>query len=425
MTRAVTALVVLALAAAACGGSSDETDADRPTVSVFGPYQGVEADNFIDSLAAFTDETGIKVRYTGSGSFVADLERRVIDLADPPDVALIPQRGLIEEFVEGGLALPLPADTVALLDQNYDAQAAAIGIIDGTAVGVPYRASVKSIVWYRPDVFDQAGYSVPRTLAELEELAATIEADGTEPWCLSIEAQGATGWVATDWTEDLLLRLSGTEVYDAWIEGSVGFDSDEVRAAFTVFDELALRHGRPAGGTRRVLSTPVREAHDPLFEDPPGCLLHHQASFAAGWLPDDISVGPDGQVDVFLFPGVDEAVPPLLVGADLAVAFNDSTETQQLLTYLATPQGGRVWAQRGGHVSFQDIDEPGYYHDTDLLVAGLLRTADELRLDASDSMRPAIGSDLLWSSITDWVAGGLSYDEFAAVLDEARAGESN
>ena len=82
----------------------------------------------------------------------------------------------------------------------------------GRLIGLPIRQNVKSLVWYPPDVFQDQGYAVPTDWGELQALIDRMVDDGFVPWCLGVEAFGASGWPATDWVEDILLRNSGPAV---------------------------------------------------------------------------------------------------------------------------------------------------------------------------------------------------------------------
>ncbi len=66
----------------------------------------------------------------------------------------------------------------------------------------PYKADLKSLVWYVPENFEEAGYKVPTTMEELIQLSDQIVKDGGTPWCIGLGSGGATGWPATDWVED-------------------------------------------------------------------------------------------------------------------------------------------------------------------------------------------------------------------------------
>jgi alpha-glucoside transport system substrate-binding protein len=232
----------------------------------------------------------------------------------------------------------------------------------------------------------------------------------------------STGWPATDWVEDLLLRSAGVDAYDAWVSGEIGFDDPQVRAAFDNFDDHVLQRGASAGGLRTILQTEVSEAWLPLLDNPPGCVLYKQASFASSWFPSGIDIGPDGELDFFVLPGVTDTEPaPLVIAGDGAVQFDTDPDTELLMAYLATPESGRAWANVGGYTSARITTDPDdYVNDADRRVAALLTEDRERRFDASDLMPPEIGSGLLWEDITAWIAGTRSYDEIAEELDSAR-----
>jgi len=417
-------LCVGAVAGAACGeGSSTETDGSA--IDVFGPYRGAEADNFAASLDGFERATGIEVNYTGSADFVSDLGRRLESGLDAPDIAVVPQPGVVSELVERDAAVALDPDTVAAIDDNYGARAESLTLA-GPGYMAPYRISPKSLVWFRPDVFERHGWSIPTTLDELDLLVEQIDDTDTRdariaPWCFTMAAGTATGWAATDWVEDVVLRLAGTEAYDRWVAGQLAWDDATIREALTTVDDLVVATGRTAGGLRSILQVDVTEASEPMFAEPAGCAMYKQAAFAESWFPGDVEIGVD--VDVFVLPGQDtDTLAPMLVGADSLVQFSDDDRVDQLMTYLVSPEGGREWASRGGYLSARtSVDVDTYYTPNDRRFVELLLDGRELRFDASDQLPPEIGAGLLWSEITAWVAGTSSLDQFVATIDDAVA----
>lgn len=410
-------VLAAALAVGACtGGDAAPPQADALTVEVFGPFRGIEAELLAVSLAPFEKATGIDIRYTGTGRFVSDL-RAQVRADNPPDIALVPQPGLIREFVDAGDIVPLDAQTLDAVDANYSDQTRALGEIEGVVVGVPFQINLKSMVWYRPDVFERLGLEIPFTLDELEALAQQIDDAGITPWCLGL----GPGWPATDWTEELVLRQSGPDTYDDWIAGDVGFADPAIADAFTAFRELVLVPGRPAGGIAGVLRTSHQASPLGLLGELPECVLHRQQSFVINVLPPDLVFGPDGDIDFFVLPGVDDAEPaPLLVGSTVAVGFVDRPEVAAVMAHLATPSSTLRWAQQGGFVRPHrtvDLDELAA---VDRAATEAILDAPLIRADASDAMAPDIGSDLLWQEIIRWVADDLGYDRFARTIDVAR-----
>ncbi len=416
-------LVAVALAGAtfaACDHPSPAPGGEA--IEIFGPYRGAEADNFAASLRGFEQETGIEVNYTGSADFVSDLEQRSESGLDAPDIAVVPQPGLIADLVERKAIVPLDDRTIDAIAENYNVRVDDI-TQGGAGYVAPYRITAKSLVWYRPDVFEQNGWGVPTTFDELVELVDRISTSdsGVAPWCFAMAAGTATGWAATDWVEDVLLHQAGPDAYDEWIAGTIAWDDTTTREALTTVDDLVIAAGRSVGGLRRILQGDVAEASAPMFTDPPGCAMYKQASFAQSWFPDDAVVGED--VDFFVMPGPDPAESsPMIIGADGLVQFSDDERVDELMAYLVSPDGGREWAKRGGYLSARtSVDPDTYYTDTDRQFAEVLLDGRELRFDASDLMPPEIGSGLLWRDITGWVAGTSSLDGFVTTIDDAIA----
>ena len=424
-TVAVVLLVLLVLVLWRCTAGSDG-DEEPALVSVFGPWLGEEAVAFAAVLDDFTDATGIEVAYVGSSDFDSDLRSRVTDGLGLPDFAIVPQPALIAELVAMGVVEPLADETVDALVQNFPFSRDELVVFDGEAYLEPYRNNLKSLVWYRPEVFAERGWEVPTTLDDLHALVEEIAITDVAPWCFTMEAGSVTGWTATDWVEDLVLRRGGTAAYDEWLSGERPFDDELIREAYEEFEELVLAPGRVAGGIQRVVSTDVAEASGPLFTDPPGCAMYKQGSFAVNWFPDHTEVGSDGDVDAFVLPGVDaDASPPLLVGGDGAVRFNDRDEVAELMTFLATPEGTRAWVDRGGFLSRRttvDLDE---YDEVDTRFATLLLDATDVRFDASDTLVSSVREVLLTESArfvaeANYLDPTAGLDTLVAAVDRAR-----
>ena len=410
-------VALVGFAATACAGDGEPVD--ESTVTVFGPYVGADADRFAEVIADFESSTGIDVAYTGSVDFVSDLRQRALG-NQQPDVAMVPQPGVVDTLVDDEVLEPLEVDTVRAVREGFGDTA-----LEATPwnlrFAVPYRSNVKSLVWYRPDVFAENGWEVPQTLDELNSLANDIDAGDTMvPWCFSVFAGSSTGWPATVWIEDLVLRRAGVDVYEQWAQGELSWQAREIHDAFEEFRELVVDNERSAGGLRSVLQTEVSSAGDPLFADTPGCAMYKQASFAEDWFPGGTTVGPDADVDYFVLPTEAKDETSLVTAGDAAVAFADRPNVNRFMAFLASADGGRAWADEGGFISRRtDVDLDQYYDDADAGVAALLQTRTTARFDASDMLPAAVGSDLLWSQITDWLNGSLNLDDLLASLDEA------
>ncbi|MFT6290228.1 MAG: alpha-glucoside transport system substrate-binding protein [Ilumatobacter sp.] len=401
-------------------GCAADGDGGDPIV-VFGPYRNAEADRLVESLEEYAALAGVEVRYTGSTDFVTDLTRR-INSADAPDVALVPQPGLVNQLVDDESIFPLDDATRQQLVDNYNSDVLEIAEFDGVEYAVPFRRTMKSVVWFRRDVFETEGWALPTTLDELEALSAMI-ADGERdiaPWCFSISAGDATGWAATDWVEDLVVRRQGKAVYDQWTDGTVEFVDPAIEASFSEFRDLVLKPGRAAGGLVEVVSRRVDRAWEPLLRGEPGCAMYRQADFAIGWMPSGTKIGPGESLDWFVLPGVESGAAPLVIGGDEIVQFDDRSEVNDLMAFLASADAGTPWASSGGFLSAKSSITAEVYPDVEGGFVKALATSPVQVFDASDQMLPEIGSGLLWVEITKWVSGAITYAEFAETIDTAR-----
>lgn len=375
------------------------------TITILGTLTGVGEDKMRAAMAPFTAATGVEIVYEGSDAFTTLVPVRV-DSGNPPDMALFPQPGLMMDFAEAGQMVPLTdfIDRTTLADA-YDEYLLNLVSLEDDVYGLWMRADVKSLVWYNPQAFEAKGYTVPETWAEMEALSDRIIADGSKPWCMGMESGQATGWVGTDWVEDILLRQAGPEVYDQWVSHEIPFADPQVKAAFEGFGAIALNPDAVLGGTTGILSTPFGEAPLPLFANPPGCYLHHQASFIVEFLPETIQPGVN--LSVFPLPPMDpDQGNAVILGGIVFGVFNDTPAVRALMAYLATPDPHAIWAGLGSYISpHQQVSLDAYPDDLTRKQAEILRNADLLRFDGADLMPGAIGTGAFWSGIVDYVDG--------------------
>ncbi|MGJ3250830.1 MAG: ABC transporter substrate-binding protein [Elainellaceae cyanobacterium] len=413
--RIATAGLILTIGACRDPGPNQD---GTPSVTILGSITGDGQQIIEQVFTPFTEQTGIPVIYEGTDAFATLLPVRV-ESGNPPNIALFPQPGLMADFAADGHLVPLDSFLDASqLDAAFDPTWLELGSIDGTLYGLWSRADVKSLVWYRPDVFAENGYDVPQTWEEMIALSDRIVADGGVPWCLGIESGAATGWVGTDWVEDSLLRTAGPDVYDRWVNHDIPFTDPAVKAAFEQFGTIALNPDYVVGGTVGVISTPFTDAPNPLFDDPPGCYMHRQANFIASFFPDEVNVGED--VSIFLLPEIDpEFGTPVLVGGTVFAMLDDTPNAQAVMEYLTTVEPHEIWVGLENYVSpHQQVSLDAYSDPLTQQQAEILANADIIRFDGSDLMPGAVGTGTFWSGIVDYV-GGTELDRVLEAIEQS------
>jgi alpha-glucoside transport system substrate-binding protein len=282
-----------------------------------------------------------------------------------------------------------------------------------------HRFNGKSLVWYPVDDFEAAGYEVPETWEEMLALSDMIVADGDAPWCVGIQSGAATGWPATDWMEEIMLRTTSLENYDKWTTGELKFASPEVKKAAETLGQVWFSEGYVFGGREAIVSTFFGDAPAPMFESPPKCWLHKQGNFITAFFPEGVEAGVD--YDFFYLPPIDEAYgKPFLVAGDIMAMFNDRPEVRALMEYFTTPQSASGWLETGGALAAHQTATPEMYGvDLERGIAELVSQATSFRFDGSDLMPGEVGAGSFWKGMTDWVSGAADLDTVLSEIDES------
>ena len=112
------ALLVLLPVAAFARGGEETAEPEAAMIDVFGVFRDQEALRFEEGMVPFEERTGIDMVYQPSSEFETQIFVR-IEAGNPPDIAAVPQPGLMRNFAERGALIPLPGDVIDRIDANY------------------------------------------------------------------------------------------------------------------------------------------------------------------------------------------------------------------------------------------------------------------------------------------------------------------
>ncbi|MEU1896332.1 ABC transporter substrate-binding protein [Streptomyces pristinaespiralis] len=406
---AVVFAAIGALALTGCGGDSDgeEPGDGGPTKGTASPssvqlpklngekievaavWSGPEQENFTKVLDEFEKRTGATVTFVPAQDPIVNFLGTKIAGGSPPDVAMLPQVGAIQQAVARKWAKPVGAEAKEQLAKNYSKGWQDLGAVDGTQYGVYYKAANKSLIWYNNTVFENAGATPPKTWKDFMSTAETISASGVTP----VSIAGADGWVLTDWFENVYLSQAGPEKYDQLAKHQIKWTDPSVKDALTTLGELFGRPNLIAGGTDGALQTEFPASVTQTFSggDAPKAAMVFEGDFVTVNIAQtDAKIGTDAKV--FPFPAVG-AEPPVVTGGDAAVALKDSKGAQALLTFLASPDAAAIQAAAGGFISpNKSLDVAAYPNDVQRDIAkALIAAGDDFRFDMSDQMPQSFG----------------------------------
>ncbi|SIT87515.1 ABC transporter substrate-binding protein [Microbacterium sp. RU33B] len=423
---AATAVVLAGCSGGGGGGESGGGSAE--TVSIMGAFTDAQAAAFQADLDEWSKESGITVKYDGNTDFQTAVVARAT-AGNPPDIAIYPQPGVLKSQTNTLFPLEdLGIDVEGIIADEANGLGT-IAQVDGKTFGLPYSINVKSLVWYNPAAFAKAGLEIPTTDAEMTALSEKIKADGLGyPWCAGIESGGATGWGATDWLEEYVLRYGGLDTYNEWITGDVKFDSEIVNKAGDKVATELLADGQVNGGGPAIATTSFQTAGNQLFvegKDNGQCFMMRQGSFIADFFPDDIkaqiAAGDLSNIDFFQLPSPEGTENAMLGGGDLVGAFTNNESTKAVVEYITGKDfGSNGYASQAIFLSpHNDFDASLYTTEFQKKSQELLKDATLFGFDASDQMPGEIGSGEEWTQLTSWFAGQTTMESAFQAIDAA------
>lgn len=417
----------LAIMTTGCGGKGGGTSSgasgnarvEDKTIRIEGAFRGEEEARFQEIVKIFNEKSGYNVVYAGSPDFEVQIQVET-QAGTPPDIAALPQPGTMKRFADAGYLKPLPADVVSAIDANYAPVWKDLGSHKGLVYGIFHRVNAKSFVWYNKKEWARRGYTIPKTWDELKTLEDKMVSDGIAPWSVGFESAAATGWVGTDWLEDMMLRTAGPDVYDKWVNHEIAFNDPAVVKALNYCGEVFLNKKYVLGGPNNIIAQNYGDSVKPLFTNPPTAMMNRQGNFITGFMQDEVQANLEENVGVFALPSVDAKWgTPVLGGGDQFVAFTDKAGVKEFLTFLTTWEACAPWARIGGALfphKTQDFDD--YGNSLEREIAKILVNATVFRFDASDLMPTEVGSGSFWTGMVNYVSGAENADQCLKTIEE-------
>ncbi|WLQ48644.1 ABC transporter substrate-binding protein [Streptomyces poriferorum] len=380
------------------GGSAKETGStpgvvlpklDGEKISVAAVWTGPEQANFVKVLKEFEKRTGATVTFVPAQDPIVNFLGTKIAGGQPPDVAMIPQVGAIKQAAEKKWAKPVGAEAKAQLAKNYSKVWQDLGAVDGTQYGVYFKAANKSLIWYNAKAFENAGASEPKTWKDFLATAETVSASGITP----VSVGGADGWTLTDWFENIYLSQAGPEKYDQLAQHKIKWTDPSVKDALTSLGQLFGKPSLITGGADGALQTEFPASVTQTFtggDQPKGAMVFEGDFVGINIAQTKAKIGTDAKV--FPFPAVG-AESPVVTGGDAAVALKDSKGAQALLTWLASTDAAKIWAEQGGFISpNKALDAAAYPNEVQRTMAeALIAAGDAVRFDMSDQAPQSFG----------------------------------
>ncbi|WP_026212653.1 ABC transporter substrate-binding protein [Longispora albida] len=424
---AAASVLVLSTGAAAGCSAKDSADGDGSlkgqTIEVAAVWSGDEQTKFFKVLDTFAKKTGATVSYSSTGNDIAAVLGSKISGGKPPDIAVLPQPGLLTDLAKRGSLKPVSSGTKTAVEKNYAPIWKQLGTgADGQLYGVWLKAANKSLVWYRPDSFTAAGVQPPSTWDDFTKNLKTLSEAGTPP----LSVGGGDGWVLTDWFENVYLRVAGAQMYDKLARHEIPFTDPTVVETLRLLGELWGAPGMIPGGPAAALQVKFEQSVTQVFGDTPKASVVYEGDFVATNIQKETRAKVGETAKFFDFPSIKGSKPSVVGGGDVAVALKDSKGGQALLEWLAGPEAAGIWAKQGGFLSPNRNLDTSTYPDatTKALGVAIIKAGDEFRFDMSDLAPSAFGGTPgsgEWKILQEFLANPSDVAGTAAKLEAAAA----
>lgn len=427
LRRLLALLAVLALTTAGCGsdddddtagGTTDDTAGKGGTVEMIAKWTGGELEAAQKVMAAFTEETGIKVNLQGVGDDLPTILSTRVEGKDPPDLAQLPQPGLLVDLAKRNALKPIEEVVGKAVDERYAKVWRDLGSHDGKLYGVWFKAANKSTVWYNVDSWKKAELEPPKTWDEWVTASQDLLDAGVKP----IAVGAADGWVLSDWFENVYLRMAGAEKYDQLAAHQIPWTDPSVKNALVKMREIVGNDEFVAKGLKGSLQVAFEDSVKLVFGEPPEAATVYEGDFVANTIRDETKAKAGEDFNFFAFPSIDDSEPAIVGGGDVVVMLDDRPEVRRLIEYLATAEAAEVWAKLGGFSSpNKDVDVAAYPDDITRRAAQQLVEAEIFRFDLSDTVPAAFGGTKgagIWGRLQDWMTNPANVDQVTQRLEE-------
>ncbi len=346
VTNAITGVSVFFLAGPAPAGA----------LRVIGPWTGSELDNFMPTLEAFEDETGIETQYIAirQEDLQPVLPSQFAASQTPADVIFMVE-SFIREFGADGHAVDV---TDRLVPADYTANALDQVTVGSAIYGGVFTGAAKPGFWYKQSFFTDNDLTVPTTYQEFVDLLADI--DGIAGIDNAIVSGDGVGWPLSDVTEHFIATYGGAQMHSDLTSGDVTWNDADVRAVFEDYLVPLLDAG--------YFSEPVEwtAGVEAFWNEQYGLY------FMGSWITGMDQIGDASDLGLFGLPGG---------VADQGVTFGPNyffvpeytdrmDEALALFDFLAGADGQQIRVESGGALpSHLDVDLTGFPAEADVVAS--------------------------------------------------------
>ena len=378
-----------------------------PEVVIIGP-EFHEQEYFLEELDIISENLGIKIQYKA----VNDPENYIIENKDlDASIALIPNPQGVTNLAERGHLYKLNSLIVedSLIHKIYPDHLTDIVSINSDIYAGWTRLFPNSLIWYDISKFEKYDDLNFQDFDSLISSTKTIADRGVTPWCANSESSASTGWIQTNWLEDIILSKDGPEVYDRWSQLSIEASNIKIFSSIKIIEDFIFYPNHIHNGPDSIISKEFRSLPNVLLDDKNSCFLSWSGHYFRYYIPDEYVYGED--YGVFKLPKI--TLENTLVGiGDAVVLIDDDYRARNVISEILSSKFGEKWSSYSDtefisankYFNREIINNELTKYEFDIVHASLKQ--DLFRYDASEVMARPIGSNQLWKFFVNFIREG-------------------
>ena len=379
---------------------------DPPEVVIIGP-EFHEQQYFVEELNIIANELGIKIKYEP----VSDAETFIIDNPNSSSsIAIIPNPQGVVNLAERKLIYNL--DDV-LVDNNsifnlYPNHLISIVSHEDSIYGGWTRLFPNSLICYDISKFEQHNVKFDN-FETLLDGTKKIADKGISPWCANSESSASTGWVQTNWMEDVLLTKYGPKVYDEWSKLKIDASNVKIFLSIKHMEEFIFYENHIYNGPGSIISKEFRNLPKVLLDDSTECFMSWSGHYFRYYIPEDYQYLKDYAVTNIPKINFENSVVGI---GDNIVLTKDNELSKKVISKILSKNFGEIWSsyQDTEFISAnQNFNKQIINNELTKFEYSIVHDAlqkDLFRYDASEIMARPIGSNLLWKLFKEYIREG-------------------
>jgi len=387
-----------------------------PEVVIIGPTF-YDQDYFIEELNIIADDIGIKIKYNA----VSDPETFIIN--DPnksSSIAIIPNPQGVTNLAERNLLYSLNSLVIddSLIENVYPKHLIDIVSVDQEIFAGWTRLFPNSLIWYDISKIKKYENIKFENFNNLILETKKIADNGESPWCANSESSASTGWIQTNWLEDIILTKYGPEIYDRWSKLEIKASNVKIYNSMKVVGDFIFYQNLIQGGDRGIIDKEFRNLPQVLLNDENSCFLSWSGHYFRYYIQDDYEYGVD--FGVSNFPPINYKNTIVGIGDSLVLLKNDSI-SKNIISKILSSDFGEKWASYenteyiSANKNFNKANINNELTKYEFEVVHKALNDDLFRYDASEIMPRPIGSNLLWKFFREF--RGLGPDSLVKLLN--------